>query len=437
MSVLLTDKIIQITEERDFIKLTGPLHDEITLPKNGSINKYHYCHKYNLNITIKKSSYHSKRLSLIINNGTLTDYAELLLYMLTLIEASASQLVLGKPFDPATLLKIYTEDEKHETAMLDCQIGSQEYDHIINSLTSKNPQFAKSLLTLKDARWIGESIRSELFHTEYCIKQIIYHSAKAARSHKEEHPDKIVFKTEHRVYNQDSDAAYWNFCDAIKSLATAIDITISYLFYMSTLQPDKKSKVQRIIYKDFKASYKKISHKTNFPNKNLDLLCSSNQELFLIRNELTHNQQFGSIRQPIFLGIGTSVVNNLNISYVDMMLWDYENNNLCRSSGRCSFFKQRRNIFGGLIKYVEAAVNFIDAALENIFFTIKNNLSENNITYITYPTNFSSHDLGAKSIDLQTIKNAHDLKKMLNTINVKSLNDLTQKYRNHPLYKSD
>jgi hypothetical protein len=428
MNIFVTDKLIIVDENRKEINLLGPLKDKIQLAKNGTKNKDYFCKKYKLNLICKQPAYVKDRYSLIINNETLVDYAERLLYLLNILELSSCQLVHQKTFDLEVLQRLYTEDYQHDNDTLNCKLSNKDYENIINRLNSSDPLFTKSLLTLKDIRWIGESVRNELFHTDHCIQEMIHHAAIATNLHKKFHGDHLKSKTEHRIYNQSADAVYWNFCDAIKSLATSIDITISFLFYINTIEAKKRTKIKRIIYKDFTSLYKKIQDSFNFPYPDLNELSKKNNQLFLIRNELTHNQQIGNIRQPIFVGIGTSEINYLNLSYTDIMLWDFENENLCRSGGRCSFFKQKRNALLGLKTFSTNAIEFINAGLINSFFTLKTKLIESSINTISIPTNFTKQDLGIRYINLDLIKNKSDFLRILHSISIKSLDQLIQHY---------
>jgi hypothetical protein len=78
--------------------------------------------------------------------------------------------------------------------------------------------------------------------------------------------------------------------------------------------------------------------------------------LVSLRNELTHNQNLYP-RLPAFIGRKTPNVNDKDIIYCDIVLWNMEGELFDRADGTLGFFSQHRNAMAELHSY------FVDACL--------------------------------------------------------------------------
>lgn len=117
----------------------------------------------------------------------------------------------------------------------------------------------------------------------------------------------------------------YNIEDSIKAIVSALDgiaKTLSFIKKINSI--DSNVKIPNVLhdkinnYKsfDFSNSYTEIM-KTQYNNMKL---------ITLMRNDLTHDKAFHAIRQSLFYGRGTPSVNQYNIMYIDLLMWDHKTN---------------------------------------------------------------------------------------------------------------
>lgn len=296
-----------------------------------------------------------RSFELLYNGNTIQEWFASNLSACRDLEYFAGQVVFGKTFNK---IDISTYDHLFAgeiDKVRDGRIDSKEYEKFCKSHEKSDYGMTCAVLTALEVRRLNELIRCELAHSSSRIRQALAYIIEVIKEVNKS--SKVKIGEEYVKFSPSADEVGFALVDAIKAISTALDATSKVFGYLSSLQLQKLSKVPAVISSNLNgvsAAYFEGDEKREFLSN-----LSEIKQLILLRNELTHNQAFYPLRQPIFVGCGTPCVDGHPLLYGDMLFWDSEDSGFSRSYGS-GFFSQHRNAIKQVYQYIIKSIDFIE-----------------------------------------------------------------------------
>ena len=341
----ITDKLLYT----DGTKIYDIVGNEVDV-LNGLTNSFKYILAYvdgNIcSYPIKKVDYN--KFSIIINqeNGLLfTDVEEIFLNNMRNIEFLCFQYLLRRKMNQRD--KNLWEDYLD---IVDCvkngQMNSTEYSEQILKLKNIDERLFNSVQFFSNIEFSNQLMLDELKHGELRLIDCINSQLDNIKEFTEK--NEIGVGEELISYSIHTDNAGFCIQDFIKSIYKQLDILSKIMFYTNDLENINK----QIPEKHFDNIIKIINSWEKSNEKENSIKLFEELKIFRsIRNEVTHNTSFHTIRQPIFIGNGTECINNIHLLYSDIMFWDYCGNQVERSNGRVGFYKNKTNALSEMQKH--------------------------------------------------------------------------------------
>jgi hypothetical protein len=242
-------------------------------------------------------------------------------------------------------------DKKHESyfefmsnihfTKEDGKISADEFKHILDDFKDKvSLNTLNALLFYTHLQIVFQFVKNEMEHAEYRLKETSSLMFNLLYNKKGE----LEINIDKKAHSQDVDAIGYAIEDTIKAMVSALDGMSKLLnLFKSIKNRPKKVHVPNVLHD-------KLINYRGFKNNNpyINLLEEKYKELKLIislRNDITHNKSFHAIRQTTFIGQKTPSVNNYNLAYTDVLMWDYKKNNYFKTSYEFSnFYTEENNI---------------------------------------------------------------------------------------------
>ena len=280
---------------------------------------------------------------------SLLEKISLLLKILREIEDIAFQLITGDTIDEQAITTFLRTSEI-EANIRDGHISHEDYEKFIKSLP---PNIQKALITKNTIVELGDLIRTELCHADFCI----LNSVQALRLliQQEDSRDPLNIGAEMRCYGYYPDSATWSFIDSIKAISTALDILTKLTKFCIDLDHGKTHKTSKVVFGNIKQI--KSWDQTFLKNYNEKLLNTYIEKLYLLlkfRHQVTHDSGLFNAQNSAFIGYGTPCVNSLNVAYAELLFWDHQDKHFSSAEKYTGFFTQQNN-----------AISFAHDGLEN------------------------------------------------------------------------
>lgn len=375
MSRYLTNKGITVTSENNGINLLEDALGNIII-HNSDKPIENISNDYNLKICAKENRNNNEFInpvdpySVIIND--LKEYylptkIGLLLDLLRQIEDVSFQLIIRKPFGEEAL-SIYRQYNRIKILIKEGHVDCNEYEKIINILRSQNDDIANAILIKDEIARLGDLIRTEICHAEFCLIK----SISSIRKHINiENSRKIIESGQERIcYGFYIDSATWHFIDTIKSISTALDSLAKFAKFLFDLDIGKMPKKKNVLFGDLK--HMKNWNELITPGS-LELLSnqfSSLKPVVNFRHHVTHNSGLFHSQNSIFIGRGTPCINYLDLIYGDLLMWDRIGDEFSTSQRTVGFFSQHNNA----IEFANDAIVQTTKYVENIFRFLRSNI---------------------------------------------------------------
>lgn len=293
----------------------------------------------------------------------------LLLDLLRQIEDTSFQLIIRKQFEE-DVLSIYEQYNHIKVAIREGHVDCNKWDKIVNNLRNQSKELANAILVKDEIARLGDLIRTEICHAEFCLINSI---SSVKKQIKIENSRKEINSGEERIcYGFYVDSATWNFIDAIKSISTALDSLAKLTKYIFDLDIEKMPKKKNVLFGDLKhvKNWSKLltTHTLEQLNNQFDSLQSVNN----FRHHITHNSGLFHSQNSILIGRRTTCINNLDLVYGDLLMWDRNGNEFLSSQRTVGFFSQQNNAIEFANDAIEQTVKYV----ENIFRILRSNILE-------------------------------------------------------------
>lgn len=375
MSKYLTNKGIIVTaENNNKFTLEDILGNKVGYRDEESIENI--VNKFKLKICAKENTNNnafvnpSFPFSIIINDVKeylLPAKMGLLLDLLRQIEDVSFQLVIGRQFGKEAL-SIYKQYNLIKVAIKEGHIDSNEYEKIVNDLRKQDNEIANALLIMDEIARLGDLIRTEVCHSEFCLINAIY----SIRKHVEVENSRSIIKSggERICYGFYIDSATWHFIDSIKSISTALDSLAKLVKFIFDIDVGKLPKKKNVLFGDMKHIKNWNGSLTTNSLTLLNNQFASLKAVINFRHHVTHNSGLFHSQNSIFIGRRTPAISNLDLIYGDLLMWDRNGDEFLTSQRTVGFFSQQNNA----IEFANEALELTVKYTENIFRILRTNV---------------------------------------------------------------
>lgn len=308
---------------------------------NGYINPKE---PYSVIINDHKEYYLSKKISLLLE-------------LLRQIEDISSQLLLGSHFRE-NVLPAFSRSDEIQLRIREGRITCNDYEKMITDFRKKNGTFLNALLVKEEIARLGDLIRTEVCHAEYCLINSMISLRNTLNT--ENSRSKFSMGEERICYGYHVDSSVWSFTDSIKSISTALDSLSKLVKFIFDVDFNKLPKIENVLFGDLK-------HINNWNGSIPDGIALQLAEYFdrlkivlNFRHHITHNSGLFNCQNSVFAGVGTPSINNLKLAYCDLLIWDYEGDEFKSSQRKIGFFSQQNNAIEFGINALETTVKYAE-----------------------------------------------------------------------------
>lgn len=326
-----------------------------------------FCKKYRLHACALKSIQTNgyinpdKPYSVIINDhkeSYLSNKIGLLLELLRQIEDISSQLLLGSHFRE-NVLPAFSRANEIQIRIREGHITCKDYEKMITDFREKNENFSNAILVKDEIARLGDLIRTEVCHAEYCLINSIISLRDTLNT---ENSRSTFSMGEERIcYGYHVDSSVWSFTDSIKSISTVLDSLSKLLKFIFDINFNNLPKTRNVLFGDLK-------HIKNWNGSIPDGIALQLGEYFdrlkivqNFRHHITHNSGLFNCQNSVFAGVGTPSINNLKLAYCDLLIWDYEGDEFKSSQRKIGFFSQQNNAIEFGVNALETTVKYVEA----------------------------------------------------------------------------
>lgn len=254
------------------------------------------------------------------------------------------------------------------------QINGTEYEKEIFELKKKNEKVFNSIQFIGNIRFLNQLMLDEFKHGE--LRLIDCFNSQLDNIQEVIQEKKIELNSEYLSLSVYADNSGFCIQDSIKAIYKQLDILSKIMFYTKDLDNIKKQIPER----HFENIIQVINSWKESNEKRHSIELFNELKIFRsIRNEVTHNTSFHTIRQPVFVGNGTECINNIPLLYSDIMFWDYCGNMVERSNGRVGFYKNKKNALSEMQKHFINAIKLNYNCLLYQYKVLTNKFLECNI----------------------------------------------------------
>jgi hypothetical protein len=300
--------------------------------------------------------------SVVINNSNLYKKLDGCIQLCSNIEYLLIQRSSDVIIDDLILLDIIQSIV--ETENLGLRLNKDRYEKILHRYDK-----VKNLYCVQQhVRYLFELVRSEIYHAESCVKEIVYLFHQIIKEKKDEINDKEIIYT-----GLLGDKVGWYVTDCVKALATSLDGLSKILHYIDDYRLHRKVKKPKVLFSDL-VRVKKFKEDTTFKQYLNEL-----NELFLLRHDLTHNQLFYPVRQRVFIGSGKTPLNSQKFAYADILIYDFKDGCYTRALGIEGFFSMKRDTISFLQESIHKVYNFFHYCISSVYDELINEAKESNI----------------------------------------------------------
>lgn len=307
---------------------------------------------------------------------TIKKWAELILEPLRDIEYFVSQLMLGKSFSPGDI-KQWQNFNELDDQIRDGHIDSTKYDKLIAGKKIEDQELLNAFFSFSDIRRLFELMRLEILHSEDRLKEAVIQIRNLTIELSKE--TSLYYGKEFAHYSSISDRIGWSISDAIKAVFTSLDAVSKLVCFVTDMGVKKLPKIRSVYDSDLanfkpQGNYMPAEYFVDF-SRILNFIT----HYILFRNELTHNQALHSIRQPVFIGVGTPCVGNVKLAYGDILSWERTDGYFTRAHRRVGFFSQKRTAITDAMELIKESIQLIGNCIKIIRLSILQKLRDNNI----------------------------------------------------------
>ncbi|MBU2648710.1 hypothetical protein KKI24_28640 [bacterium] len=366
MRKYITNKCITLTEiSTNQIKVEDALGNYFSTSISSNI--FEYCKSKKLDIVgveqnLKTGFINPKfPFSILIDDvyqSYLEDKLSTLFLILRDIEDFSFQLISGKLINQQ-YLDLFMRANELELQIREGHIDSAKYEQYINGLMRWDSKIAKALSIKNKIVRIGDVIRSEFFHAEYCIFNLL--DSLNSLIINEEGKAKFLAGEERICYGFYPDASVWSLVDSIKSVSTALDALSKLVKLVTDANYDTPPKTKNVLFGSLKQPINwKGSFFSQSEREQVEKYIQELQILINFRHEVTHNIGLYNSSNSVFVGYETECVEKLKLLYSDMLIWDYEDEAFLSAQKYTGFFSQQNNAVSfvkhGLAKAILLAI---------------------------------------------------------------------------------
>ncbi len=264
-----------------------------------------------------------------------------------------------------------------ETERMDGNITHDKYIELIEELRKiDNFKEVNAYFFTKNFNELFDFIRHKIFHAEYRLKEISILQMKLLDKFK----NKLKISGEIDIINVsvESDLIGYSIEDTIKSIVSGLDGISKLLTHFFNIKKSDKhfSKPANVLHNNIEkinCFTKTNPHINNFKKKYKDL-----KIITLLRNDITHNQAFHSLRQRVFLGYGTDSVNKHKLCYLDVLMWDNKKEGFIKKAfNTIDFYHEQNCAVEFLHNNFELFYELFDIAINVLKYEIKSLILNN------------------------------------------------------------
>lgn len=319
------------------------------------------------------------KFSIIINQekGVLfNDVEKIMLCNMTNIEIVLLQCIIGRQINENDY-ELWCNYLETEQRVRNGNIDNIEYESELSKLKHNSEFIFNSIQIMSNVELSNQIMLDEFRHGEFRL--IDCYNSQITNIKKNYANNKLQPNYEVISYSIYTDNAGFCIQDFIKAIYKQLDIITKMIFYINDLD-----NIQSKIPMKFFDNIGRIINSWDENNEKQIVikLIKKLKILTLIRNEITHNTSFHTIRQPVFVGNGTECISNLPLLYSDMMFWDYDEGNIYKSNGRIGFYKNKRNALDEMHELFNVCIELNYRIIKHKFKDLVNRLTKLNITRV-------------------------------------------------------
>jgi len=367
MNKYVTRKALTVELTKNFINISDSIGCSLKIKNRGKYYINGLIYKYK-DVLLLEYVQEMNGYSVIVENSNLFVLLEECIQLCSDIEYLLIQ--RGTDVNIYDLIKLDVVQSSVESENLSLRLDKDKYEKILRHFEKVKDIF----IIQQNMRYLFELVRSEIYHAENCIVEIIKLLQDILILKKDDiHNNEIIYT------GVLGDKVGWYITDCVKALATSLDGLSKALHYIDDFRINGKIKKPKVLSSDL-CKVKKFHDDPKFMQY-VDGL----NELILLRHDLTHNQLFYPVRQRVFIGSGKTQINDHKFAYADILMYDFKDGAYTKSPGVEGFFSMKRDTISFLHKSLFDVYSFFKYCISSVYDGLILEAKESNIkSFLTF-----------------------------------------------------